>query len=179
MCKKKSSVRSPNMHRQGTRGTGKQGKWPKYSLSGKTQGIGKFCQNIKPIFHLKTGLRWVPDANENYTKNMKCTCPTRKIFVGTQRNLYFTGLRLGFTLGKTQLLGFASGKNVKNWRHLTQKIPTCWYPQRKSLGSGLLPNANPRVVNSLILKVKDILTFTAKISIFLELDKSANSVLSV
>ena len=104
-------------------------------------------QTLKPIFHLKTGLRWVPDANEIYTKNMKCTCPTRKFCVGTQRNLYSTGLRLGFASGKTQLLGFASGKNAKNWRHLTQKIPTCWYPQRKSLASGLLPNANPRHQN--------------------------------
>ena len=48
---------------------------------------GKF----KPIFHQKTGLRWVPDANEIYTKNMKCTCSTQKCCVGTQRNLYSTG----------------------------------------------------------------------------------------
>ena len=82
---------------------------------------------LKPIFHLKTGLRWVPDANEIYTKNMKCTCPTRQFCIGTQRNLYFTGLCLGFTSGKTQLLGFASGKNAKNWRHPTPEIPTCWY----------------------------------------------------
>ena len=80
-------------------------------------------------------------------KNMKCTCPTRKFRVGTQRNLYSTGLRLGFASGKKQLLGFALGENAKNWRHLTQKIPTCWYPQRKSLASGLLPNANPRRQN--------------------------------
>ena len=47
---------------------------------------------------------------------------------GTQRNLYSTGWRWGFASGQTQLLGFASGKNVKNLRHLTQNIPTCWYP---------------------------------------------------
>ena len=52
-----------------------------------------------------------------YTKNMKFTCPTWKFCVGTQRNLYSTGLRLGF----------ASGKNVKNVRHPTPEIPTCWY----------------------------------------------------
>ena len=63
------------------------------------------------------------------------------------KQLYSTGLRLGFASGKTQLLGFASGKNARNWRHLTQKIPTCWYPQSKSLASGLLPNANPRRQN--------------------------------
>ena len=27
-----------------------------------------------------------------------------------------------------QLLGFASGKKAKKLRHLTQNIPTCWYP---------------------------------------------------
>ena len=100
------------------------------------------CIKLKPIFHLKTGLGWVPDAND--TKDMKCTCPTQKFCVGTQCNLYSTGLRLGFASGKSQPLGFASGKNAKNWRHLTQKIPTCWDPQRKSLASGLLPNANPQ-----------------------------------
>ena len=31
---------------------------------------------LKPIFHQKTGLRWVPDANEIDINNMKCTCPT-------------------------------------------------------------------------------------------------------
>ena len=82
---------------------------------------------LKPIFHLKTGLRWGPDANEIYTKNMKCTCPTRKFCVGVQRNLYSTGLRLGFASGKTQLLGFASGKNAKNVCHPTPEIPTSWY----------------------------------------------------
>ena len=58
---------------------------------------------------------------------MKCTCPTRKFCVGTQRNLYSTGLRLGFASGKTQLLGSALGKNAKNVRHPTPEIPTCWY----------------------------------------------------
>ena len=33
----------------------------------------------------------------------------------TQRNLYSTGLRLGFALGKTQILGFASGKKGSRW----------------------------------------------------------------
>ena len=32
---------------------------------------------------------------------------------GIQRNLYFTGLRLGFASGKTQLLCFASGETQK------------------------------------------------------------------
>ena len=45
---------------------------------------------------------------------MKCTCSKLKYCVGTQRNLYITSLRLGFALGKKQLLGFASGKKTKN-----------------------------------------------------------------
>ena len=53
--------------------------------------------------------------------------PDSKFCVGTQHNLYSTGLRLGFASGKTQLLGFASGKNAKNVRHPTPEIPTCWY----------------------------------------------------
>ena len=33
-------------------------------------------QSLKPIFHWKLGLRWLQNANEIYTKNMKCTWPT-------------------------------------------------------------------------------------------------------
>ena len=78
------------------------------------------CRTVKPIFHQKTGLRWVPDANEMYTKNMKCTCSTRKCCVGTQRNLYSTGWRWGFASGETQILAFSD-------TNITQNIPTCWY----------------------------------------------------
>ena len=92
---------------------------------------------LKPIFHWKLGSRWLPNANEINTKNMKCTWPTPKFCVGTQRNLHSTGLRLGFASGKTQILGFASGC-------VGSKIPTCWYSPRKILASGALPNANPR-----------------------------------
>ena len=31
------------------------------------------------------------------------------------------------------------------------KIPTCWYPQRKNLASGALPNANPRHARYFVL----------------------------
>ena len=40
---------------------------------------------------------------------MKSTWPTPEFCVGTQRNLYSTGLRLGFASGKTQILGLTSG----------------------------------------------------------------------
>ena len=78
---------------------------------------------LKPIFYWKLGSRWLPNANEINTKNMKCTWPTPELCVGTQRNLYSIGLRLGFASGKTQILGFVSGKtqirgfaNAKFWR---------------------------------------------------------------
>ena len=61
---------------------------------------------LKPIFHWITG----SNANEIDRKKVKCSWPTPKFCVGTQRNLYSTGLRSGFASGKTQLLGFASGK---------------------------------------------------------------------
>ena len=64
-------------------------------------------KRLKPIFHWKLGS--IPNANEINTKNMKCTCPTPEFCVGTQRNLYSTGLLLGMALGKTQILGLASG----------------------------------------------------------------------
>ena len=71
------------------------------------------CTCLKPIFHQKLGSRWVPNANETYTKNMKCTWPTPAFCVGTQRNLYSTGWHRGLASGKTQLFGFASGKTRK------------------------------------------------------------------
>ena len=62
------------------------------NLAASLTTTGWNCAHIlKPIFHQKTGLRWMRGANEIYTKNMKCTCLTRKCCVGTQRNLYSTG----------------------------------------------------------------------------------------
>ena len=71
--------------------------------------------HFKPIFHWKLGSRWLLNTNEINTKNMKCTWPMPEFCVGSQRNLYSTGLRLGFASGKTQLLGFASGKTQTNY----------------------------------------------------------------
>ena len=42
--------------------------------------VRKFC-SLKPIFHWKWGSRWLPNANEIYTKKMKCTWPTQEICV--------------------------------------------------------------------------------------------------
>ena len=68
---------------------------------------------VKPIFHRKLGSRWVPNANEIYTKKKKYTWPTPAFCVGTQRNLYSTGWRRGLAWGLTKILGLASGKNAK------------------------------------------------------------------
>ena len=75
-----------------------------------------FLYYLKPIFHWKLGLCWVPNANKINTKNMKCTWPICKKFVfGTQCNLYSTDARWSFALGDAQ-----------NLCYLTQKIPTCF-----------------------------------------------------
>ena len=58
---------------------------------------------------------------------MKSTQKKRNVHARRQRNLYSTGLCLGFASGLTQHLGFASGKNAKNVHHPTPEIPTCWY----------------------------------------------------
>ena len=89
-------------------------------------------ERLKPIFHWKLGSRWLPNANEINTKNMKCTWPTPEFCIGTQRNLYSTGLRLGFASGKTQILGFALAPryqhvcipNAKFWRRGYCPTPT-------------------------------------------------------
>ena len=72
--------------------------------------------SLKPIFHWKLGSRWIPNASEIYTKEMKYTWPTPAFCVGTQSNLYSTDWRRGLALGLTQILGLALGV----WRRETQ-----------------------------------------------------------
>ena len=87
---------------------------------------------LKPIFHWKWGSRWVPNANETYTKNIKCTWPTPAFCVGTQCNLYSTGWRWGLASGKTQILALGNAKiyqhvgisNAKFWRRGHFPTPT-------------------------------------------------------
>ena len=85
--------------------------------------IGDNLCRVKPIFHWKWGLRWIPNANEIYTKNMKCTWPTPVFCVGTQRNLYSTDWRQGLTSGKTQIL--ALGK-AKMYQHVSISNAKFW-----------------------------------------------------
>ena len=90
------------------------------------------CLFFKPIFHWKWGSRWVPNAIEIYTKNMKCTWPTPVFCVGTQRNLYSTDWRRGLASGKTQILALGNAKiyqhvgisNSKFWRRGHCPTPT-------------------------------------------------------
>ena len=94
-------------------------------------------RKLKPIFHWKWGSRWVPNPNEIYTKNMKCTWPTPVFCVGTQHNLYSTDWRWGLALGKTQILALGNTKiyqhvgisNAKFWRrgHCPTPAPDARY----------------------------------------------------
>ena len=44
--------------------------------AGGRAGNNGVLKNTPPIFNWILALRWPPNANEIYTKNMKCTCPT-------------------------------------------------------------------------------------------------------
>ena len=79
---------------------------------------------LKPIFHWKSGSRWVLNANKIYTKSMKCTWLKPAFCIGTQRNLYSTDWRRGLALSKAQILALGNTKiyrdvgisNAKFWR---------------------------------------------------------------
>ena len=62
-------------------------------------GISKCAQNIKPIFHEKPCSRWVANANEIDTNNMKSTYTTRTPSECAQIYLYSTLGLLRFALG--------------------------------------------------------------------------------
>ena len=100
-------------------------------------------KSLKPIFHWKWGSRWVPNANEIYTKNMKCTWPTPAFCVGTKRNLYSTGLRLGFASAKTQILGFASAKTQIKGFALAPKYQHVGISNAKIWRRGHCPTPTP------------------------------------
>ena len=68
---------------------------------------------LKPIFHCKLGSRWVTNANEISTNNMKCTWPMRTFCVGDPTQPLFHWLAFGFALGVTQILCFALGQCSK------------------------------------------------------------------
>ena len=69
---------------------------------------------------------------------MKCT-----FCVGTQRNLYSTGLRLGFASAKTQILGFASAKTQIKGFALAPKYQHVGIPNAKFWQRGHCPTPTP------------------------------------
>ena len=52
-----------------------------------------FSFSVKPVFHQKPHLCWVPNANKNRTNNMKSTCPTQIQPLCTKHELYSPGSR--------------------------------------------------------------------------------------
>ena len=94
---------------------------------------------IKPIFHRKLGLRWLQNAKEINTKNMKCTCPTPAPTPGTQRHLYSTGnwvcicyptrrnlhkKKEMYMAKYTNMLVYFALGNAKYWRRVYCPTPT-------------------------------------------------------
>ena len=77
---------------------------------------------VKPIFHWKLALCWVPNANEINTKSMKCTWATQDFCVGDPTQPIFHCLPLGFGLGPTQILSFASGEKGLRWLQDTNML---------------------------------------------------------
>ena len=99
---------------------------------------------IKLIFHWKLGLRWAPNANEIYTKNMKCTWPTQKFCVWYPTQPIFHWLALGFCVRANANFKFCVRGDADLRVCVGSKIPRCWFTQRQILASGALTNANPR-----------------------------------
>ena len=72
-----------------------------------------WCKSIlKPMFHWKLGLRWLPNANEINTKNMKCTCPTPAPCVGDPMPPIFNWLALGVGVGGNANFSARVGSNA-------------------------------------------------------------------
>ena len=106
-----------------------------------------FYVTLKPIFHWKLGSLWLPNANEINTKNMKCTCPMPEFCARTQRNLYSSGLHLGFASGKTQILGFALGKTQIRGFTLAPRYQHVGVPNAKFWLLGYCPTPTPNARN--------------------------------
>ena len=86
--------------------------------------------NLKPIFHWKLRSRWLPNANEIDTNNIKYTCPTRAPMPGDPMQPIFHWLALGLRAG--DIANF-SDRVVGNTNFSVFYIPTCWYSQHKIL----------------------------------------------
>ena len=94
------------------------------------QGVS--VQGVKPIFHWKWGSRWVPNANEIYTKKHEMYMANASILRWDPTQLYSTDWRCGLALGKTQVLALGNAKiyqhvgiaSAKFWRRGHCPTPT-------------------------------------------------------
>ena len=89
--------------------------------------VGGVDESVKPIFHWKWGSRWAPNANEIYTKNMKCTCPTPAPTPEGPTPPIFHWLASGVGVGVNANFKFCVGANANFSVRYCQNIPTCWY----------------------------------------------------
>ena len=64
---------------------------------------------LKPVFHCKLGSRWLLNANEMSTNNMKSTWPMQTISIGDPMHPIFHLFTLGFALVVTQIFAFTLG----------------------------------------------------------------------
>ena len=70
-------------------------------------------KQLKPIFHWKLGLRWLPNANEINTNNMKCTWPKPAPCVWDPTPPIFHLLALGVGVGGNANFSICVGANAK------------------------------------------------------------------
>ena len=130
--------------------------WILYNLSN-CFSLWTYSNSVKPIFHWKTSLRWVPDANEIDINNMKCTCPTRKFCIGDPTPPIFHWLASGVGVGGNANFRFGVGgypmQPIFHWLALggfalgDSKICVTWRKRYQhvgifALGDAKVPNAN-------------------------------------
>ena len=79
----------------------------------------------KPIFHSKMGLRWLPNAHEISTNNMKSTWPMPEFCVGELTRPIFHLFTLGVCIGGNTNFSVCVGgsANVSAFRYQHLGIP--------------------------------------------------------
>ena len=94
-----------------------------------THDLSQYSTANRVCVGYPTGMKWAQTTWNLHGQ--------RKNFaLGTQRDLYSTCSPWGFALGVTHIFSVRIGGNA-NFRVFS---PTCWYPQRKTLVLGVLPN---------------------------------------
>ena len=125
-----------------------RGPWPSLRQPSLTSGHPSYVATIilycfylglKPIFHWKLGSRWVPNANEMDTNNMKCTWPTPAPCVGDPTQLIFHLLALEVCVGDNTSFRVCVG-SARLFKHQHVGILLAKFV----LWPWGLPNANPR-----------------------------------